>query len=405
MTTSGSQTPTATTTSNDPSVTGATSTSGSGTAGSGSGATAGSTTSTTPLGGTSSTPQPVDPASTDPAATPGSGPSPPAAWTLSLAPTASAVSVSVDGTNLDVTVDGVVTSRPLAEVTSLAITGGNALAVDLGGGAISVPVSYTAATAGSVSVGSGAGSTWTYDGKSSLQVAGGGIAGLSVQNVTAISAGGTSDTLVGPAANTTWTISGADSGTVDSLSFSGIENLLGAPNNQDTFVLQQNGSLSGGLDGGAGGYDTLVLDGTWKSEVSNPVDHSSGTMTLDGNVVHYAGLEPITNTGTVSDFVLNLQSGSPNDATLSSSGSQLVLSGASFETTSFAPPSGSLTINLGSAGDTLTLGDISSIYSGPITVAGGAGTDTLAAPDVNGTWNITGIDAGTYTWQSGPTVT
>ncbi len=93
-----------------------------------------------------------------------------------------------------------------------------------------------------------------------------------MQNISSISAGGTSDTLIGPSADTTWTVSGANSGSVDSLSFSGVENLLGAPNNDDTFVLQQNGSLSGGLDGGAGGYDTLVLDGTWQSEVSDPVE-------------------------------------------------------------------------------------------------------------------------------------
>ena len=395
----------ATTSSNDPSVDGTTSSSSSGAAGSGQDATTDSTTSTTPDDGSGSTPDSVDPAASDPAATPGSGPSPPAAWTLTLDPTAASVTVTVDGTNLDVTVDGVVTSRPLADVASLTITGGNALSVDLGGGAISVPVSYTAATSGSVSVGSGAGSTYTYDGHSGLQVAGGGIAGLSVQNVTSISAGGTSDTLVGPTADTTWTISGANSGSVDSLSFSGIENLLGAANNDDTFVLEQNGSLSGGLDGGPGGYDTLVLDGTWQSEVSDPVNHSSGTMNLDGNVVRYAGLEPIANTGTVSDFVLNLPSASSNSATLSASGGQLVLSGGTFESTSFAAPTSSLTINLGSLGDTLTLGDISSVYSGSIAVVGGAGSDTFAAPDVSGTWDITGVDAGTYTWQTGPTVT
>ncbi len=120
----------------------------------------------------------------------------------------------------------------------------------------------------------------------------------------------------------------------------------------------------------------------------------------------YAGLEPIDEHRHLHrTVVFNLPSTSSNDATLTASGGQLVLSGANFETTSFAAPTGSLTINFGSQGDTLTIGDLGSVYAGSIVVNGGAGSDTLAAPDVSGTWDITGVDAGTYTWLGGPTVT
>ncbi|HEY2543998.1 MAG TPA: hypothetical protein VGH92_13225, partial [Gaiellaceae bacterium] len=397
--------PVSTTTPDDPSVTTSTSTSGGTSPAPSTDTTTGDTTTSTPTDPTSvTTPPATDPATSDPAATPGSGPSPPATWTLTLDPSATAVSVAVVGMNLVVTVDGVVTSKPLTDVSSLAISGGSALSVDLGGGSISIPVAYTAASSGSVAVGSGSGSTWTYDGHSGLQVAGGGV-DLAVQNISSISAGGANDTLVGPGANTTWTISGADAGIVDSLSFTGVENLLGAANNEDTFVLQQSGSVSGTVDGGAAGFDTLVLDGTWSSVVSDPVDHSSGTLNLDGNVVTYAGLEPITNAIAVADFTLNLTPNAPDTVSLTSGGGMLTISGSTLETTTFAAPTHSLTINFGSQGDTLSIGDIHSVFTGPITVTGGAGNDTLAAPDVNGTWDITGIDGGTYTWTGGPLVT
>ncbi|MGH2931213.1 MAG: hypothetical protein ACRDL8_23615, partial [Solirubrobacteraceae bacterium] len=121
-------------------------------------------------------------------------------------PTASSVSVAVQGTNLVVTVDGVATIEPLADVSSLSINGGSGLSVDLSGGTIPVPVSYVAATTtGSIAVGAGAGSTYTYDGQSGLQVAGGGVA-LTAQNIASLAAGGTDDTL--------FVAGGDDSGTM-----------------------------------------------------------------------------------------------------------------------------------------------------------------------------------------------
>src|SRR5205807_1651718 len=100
------------------------------------------------------------------------------------------------------------------------------------------------------------------------------------------------DSLLGPSGDTTWTVDGPGSGLVEGIRFANFENLQGAPANEDTFVLEQSGSLAGTFDGGAGGFDSLVLDGSWHTMGSAPADGHSGTLTLDGQRVTYAGLEP-----------------------------------------------------------------------------------------------------------------
>ena len=56
--------------------------------------------------------------------------------------------------------------------------------------------------------------------------------------------------LVGEAADTTWTVTGAGSGSgTGGLSFTGVENLAGAANNEDTFVVETGGSVAS-VDGG-----------------------------------------------------------------------------------------------------------------------------------------------------------
>src|SRR5512134_2216191 len=96
-------------------------------------------------------------------------------------------------------------------------------------------------------------------------------------------------------ADNVWRITGADAGTLNGVPFSDIAVLLGGVDNQDTFYLEPGGSLSGYLEGGAGGFDSLVIEGGAFSGASYvATGPQSGSVALDDNVIHYYGLEPIT---------------------------------------------------------------------------------------------------------------
>jgi hypothetical protein len=106
----------------------------------------------------------------------------------------------------------VLLDKPLAETTSVTLRGANGvnttLTIDFSGGAFSLPVSFLG--------GSG------------------------------------NNTLVGPNANENWTISGANAGKVGTVSFSGVQNLVGG-SASDVFKFGASGSLAGSLNGGGGG--------------------------------------------------------------------------------------------------------------------------------------------------------
>jgi len=216
--------------------------------------------------------------------------------------TGGVVAVTSDGTSLSVTVDGVTTTQPLDSVSGLDVTAGT-LTIDAAAGSISAPITFTGGSLAIVN--SQTASDWTLNGDGTGSVAGGGISSLTFSQVTSISAGGTADTLHGPSSDSTWTISGAGSGSVAGTSFDGFENLSGAADNKDTFVLDASGSLSGVADGGDGGYDSLVVNGSRDSIVSNATGAHSGTLVIDGAAFQYAGLEPLGINATNTNITIN----------------------------------------------------------------------------------------------------
>src|SRR5262245_12438185 len=81
-----------------------------------------------------------------------------------------------------------------------------------------------------------------------------------VQSHAVLDGGAGSDTLFGPTVDSEWSITGWDSGVVASFEFTDFENLRGAADNRDTFSLKSGGKVSGLVDGGVGGFDTLAID-------------------------------------------------------------------------------------------------------------------------------------------------
>ena len=105
------------------------------------------------------------------------------------------------------------------------------------------------------------------------------------------------DTVRGPPADSTWNITGSGAGTVGTITFADVENLVGAPDNKDTFVVAAGGSIAGTIDGGDGGFDTLVVDGNAKQLHASAKNGHDGVLKIGKDKLTYAGLEPISVTG------------------------------------------------------------------------------------------------------------
>ncbi|MCP3866573.1 MAG: LEPR-XLL domain-containing protein, partial [Gammaproteobacteria bacterium] len=100
------------------------------------------------------------------------------------------------------------------------------------------------------------------------------------------------DTLSGPSSDSIWTIDGAGSGSLAGTTFSALENLTGSAGNEDVFVLEGEGSLAGLIHGGDAGFDTLEMNGDFTDVVYTATGPDSGRFDLDGNLIDFAGLEP-----------------------------------------------------------------------------------------------------------------
>src|SRR6266508_1283597 len=214
--------------------------------------------------------------------------------------------------------------------------------------------------------------------------------------------GGGSDTLVvADGSANTWIISGRDAGTVDGRIFAGVENLTGGADNEDVFVLESAGSLSGLMDGGAGGFDSLAIKGgTYSRMIFTYSGPNSGTVDLDGKLISYDGLEPVLVDvdPDVGDVEFNVTAGADQavleDAPAAGSSRFRSLNGT-FETTTFVNPAASLTINLLGGNDLLTIGALDAAFGANLVVNAGDGSDdiTITTKTGAGTYTINGQGA------------
>jgi dockerin type I repeat protein len=191
--------------------------------------------------------------------------------------------------------------------------------------------------------------------------------------------------LAGPGATQT------NSTTVDVLisSVTGSTQINGNDGN-DTLTLDLSGGNpfpSGGINFNGGNPttspgDKLVITGGSQGTVTYTYTnaHDGKIVMSNFGTLNYTGLEPITNSGSATDVVFNLPSAASNvvleDSGTSSDGIvRLRSSNGTFETTAFANPSGTVTINRGSAADTFTVNNLpSSEFSAGLAI-GSAGAE------------------------------
>jgi len=130
-----------------------------------------------------------------------------------------------------------------------------------------------------------------------------------------------------------------------------------------------------GQDSSNPGDQLILTGGSFDTAEYNYTNASDGTIQLSGQgLITYTGLEPIINTGDAVNVILNLPA-IADAATLTDNGATITLdSGGTFETTTFAKPIGSLTIN-GDTNDSVTF---TNPFSMSADLALTAGSITLA---------------------------
>lgn len=176
------------------------------------------------------------------------------------------------------------------------------------------------------------------------------------------------------ARNTEWTIGSPDTGVASdgfvTVSFAGVEWALGAADNEDTFIIAQDGTMSGGIDGGDAGFDTLILEGSFTTAGYTAIDPTSGYIHRDADQVYFTGLEPILDNLNVANRVFDILA--PGTATLDTSGPlDFRIGGPMFELLDFNAPTNSLTITSVGVGDpsvTLNIDGFSSNFTGALVV-------------------------------------
>lgn len=283
-------------------------------------------------------------------------------------------------------ISGMVDGGGGSDVADLSALAGTVV-VDLSGSSFANIEHYTGNNTDSTFIGDDVPNTWTIDGTfdglndgllngtitfenfnnltggadvDSFTFNGGTIDGL-------VSGGSGSDTLIGDNASNTWTISANDAGTLNALSFTGIENLTGNLG-VDTFLFSNGSSISGAVNGAAGN-DIVDFSG----EV--------GAVSVDIGNSGFSNIESYVGNNTNSTLIGN---NVQNDWTLSGQNDGQ-LGGIQF--TDFNNLTGNANV------DTFTLSGGS--LTG--TLDGGAGSDTLIGANQANTWNITGANSGNVT--------
>jgi Ca2+-binding RTX toxin-like protein len=168
----------------------------------------------------------------------------------------------------------------------------------------------------------------------------------------------------------TWSITGTNTGSAENVTFSGVENLSGYPENDDTFIFCSGGSLSGTLAGGAAGSDTVDFAGV-TADLTFTISGSGTVSVTDG-----------TNTLTNVTGIENLFGGQGNNTFAFANGADFAgtVDGGQgvTNTLDYSAYTTAISVNLGADTPTATgVTGINNIQN----VIGGSGSDTITGDD------------------------
>ena len=140
-------------------------------------------------------------------------------------------------------------------------------------------------------------------------------------------------------------------------------------------------TYNGGNQTGAPG-DTLVINdapgtaGTITHTFSNAND---GTVNIDGTLITYTGLEPITDNLSATDRVFTFSSGNDAITLADATGAAMTIDSNLAESVTFANPTNSLTINAGDGTDSVAINSVDQdgAFRAAFSINGDGGTDTI----------------------------
>ena len=179
----------------------------------------------------------------------------------------------------------------------------------------------------------------------------------------------------------TWSITARDTGEVETVTFSSFEHLVGGDDNRDTFLFAAGAVVSGGVDGGAGGFDSMVIQGGEYQNVTYTANASGAdTVALDDHVIAFDGIEAGTLGATTANLTLNATA-DDDTARLRDEAApgQMLLDSVTgtFADLTFVSPTASLTINLGAGDDRITIETFDHGFSAALGVRDGEGRDRI----------------------------
>ena len=133
---------------------------------------------------------------------------------------------------------------------------------------------------------------------------------------------------------------------------------------------------------GNGGFDSLVLlNANFASMVYTPTTTTDGTVDLDGNILTFTGLSPITHSGTLANVTIDTIAAGAQVIDIDATATDTTVdANGGFETITFANATTSLTLNAGDGNDTINLNTYAGGTPITLTINGQTGDDTINMP-------------------------
>ena len=136
-------------------------------------------------------------------------------------------------------------------------------------------------------------------------------------------------------------------------------------------------TYNGGDPTSAPGDSLTLSGGSFNTAEYSFTNTSDGVVTLDGSVINYVGLEPISSTLTATDLILNYSNAAETVTLSDAGGGQTTVVSTAGESLTFVNPSGTLTVNTGDGDDAINIASLAAPYPADMVLNGQGSADTI----------------------------